>query len=45
MALTATATKKLRNEVCKILGMSDPVEIDVSREKPNIFFLVSTSQL
>jgi ATP-dependent DNA helicase RecQ len=37
MALTATATRKLRLEVCHILGINDPVVVEISPEKPNVF--------
>lgn len=37
MALTATATRKLRLEVCQVLGMKDPIVIEVSPEKSNVF--------
>ena len=36
MALTATATKKTRKEICKCLGMTDPVMVVKSPEKPNL---------
>ena len=38
MALTATATKTLRKEVEKQLGMNDPLKIIRSPDKPNIVF-------
>ena len=41
MALTATATKSLRREVCRILGMNDPFLVTVSPDKSNIVFHVS----
>lgn len=37
MALTATATRTLRNDVCSILGMRDYVLVNHSPDKPNIF--------
>ena len=37
MALTATATNKLRKEVCTILGMPDPCVIELSPDKTNVF--------
>ena len=41
MALTATATKSLRRDVCHILGMNDPYLVTVSPDKSNIVFSVS----
>lgn len=41
MAVTATATKSLRREVCHILGMSNPFIVTVSPDKSNIVFHVS----
>ena len=41
MALTATATKSLRREVCHILGMNDPYLVTVSPDKSNVVFTVS----
>ena len=37
MALTATAMKSSRTEICHILGMNDPVVIEVSPDKPNVY--------
>ena len=37
MALTATATRKLQLEVCQVLGIKDPIVIEVSPEKSNVF--------
>ena len=42
MALTATATKTLRLQVCGILGMHDPILVEVSPEKSNIFSATGT---
>ena len=42
MALTATATKTLRLQVCGILGMHDPILVEVSPEKSNIFLATGT---
>ena len=41
MALTATATKSTRKEICKSLGMIRPVLILLSTEKNNIIYKVS----
>lgn len=41
MALTATATKSTRKEICKSLGMIRPVLILLSPEKNNIIYKVS----
>ena len=41
MALTATATKTLRKDVCDILDMKDPVLVSVSPDKDNIKYLVA----
>lgn len=41
MALTATATKSLRKDVCKSLGMKDPFLVTVSPDKTNLIFRVS----
>ena len=40
MALTATATKSLRKDVCKTLGMKDPFLVTVSPDKTNLIFRV-----
>lgn len=40
MALTATATVKTRNAICKTLGLVKPVIIAVSPNKPNIKYIV-----
>lgn len=40
MALTATATKTTRREVCKVLGMIKPSVVAVSPNKPNIKYEV-----
>lgn len=37
MALTATATISLRDDVCRILGLRNYVLVEQSPEKPNIF--------
>ena len=42
MALTATATRTLRFDVCKILGVGDPHVVTVSPHKSNILLSVST---
>lgn len=42
MALTATATRSLRREVVKTLGMIDPVVVTTSPDKPNIIFTVAS---
>ena len=43
MALTATATRTLQQEVCFILGMHDYVTVEVSPNKPNIIYLMCDS--
>ena len=40
MALTATATKTLRAEVIKVLGMKSPVVVIVNPDKANIKYEV-----
>ena len=40
MALTATATKTSRNEICNVLGMHKPVVVSQSPNKPNIKYCV-----
>lgn len=40
MALTATATTKLRKEVATIIGLTNEAVISVSPEKPNILYMV-----
>ena len=40
MALTATATVQTHTTICKVLGMSDPVVIVESLNKPNIRYIV-----
>ena len=47
MALTATATKSTRKEICKSLGLVDPVFVLRSPEKPNIIYnvVLKTSEL
>ena len=37
MALTATAAKKTRCEISRILGMINPYIIEVSPDRPNVF--------
>ena len=41
MALTATATKSLRSDVCKLLGVRDPHVVTVSPDKTNVILAVS----
>jgi ATP-dependent DNA helicase RecQ len=41
MALTATATKKLQEEICTSLKMRNPTIVSVSPDKPNITLHVS----
>ena len=41
MALTATATVTLREEVISILGMKNPVIIAISPSKTNIMYIVN----
>ena len=41
MALTATATKENRRDICKSLGLLKPVMILKSPEKCNIFYNVT----
>ena len=47
MDLTATATESTRKEICKSLGLVDPVIVLRSPEKPNIIYIVvlKTSEL
>ena len=40
MALTATATIKLRREVADIIGLHNEVVVSISPEKPNIMYMV-----
>ena len=40
MALTATATKQTREDICRTLGMKNPVVIADSPNKPNIKYSV-----
>lgn len=40
MALTATATTKLRREVTDIIGLNNEVVVSISPEKPNIAYMV-----
>ena len=40
MALTATATKISRREICRTLGMTHPKVVSVSPNKPNIKYIV-----
>ena len=40
MALTATATKQSRRDICKVLGMKNPVVVSVTPNKPNIKYEV-----
>lgn len=37
MALTATTTKSSRSEICRILGIDNPVVVAVSPDKPNVY--------
>ena len=41
MALTATATKTLRRDVCDVLGMENPVLVSASPDKDNIKYVVA----
>ena len=41
MALTATATKTLRKDVCDVLGMESPVLVSLSPDKDNIKYIVA----
>lgn len=41
MALTATATEATRREVCRVLGMSNPVVVETSPDKPHVFLRCS----
>ena len=43
MALTATATIKLRKEVASIIGLNDEAVISISPDKPNILYMVKES--
>ena len=40
MALTATATVKLRKEVADIIGLRNEVIVSISPDKPNIVYVV-----
>ena len=40
MALTATATKQSRRDICKVLSMKKPVVVSVTPNKPNIKYEV-----
>ena len=40
MALIATATKQLRQEICKVLGMTNVTVIATSPNKPNTKYCV-----
>ena len=40
MALTATATTKLRKEITDIIGLNNEVVVSVSPDKPNIVYMV-----
>ena len=42
MALTATATKVIRSNVCEVLGMESPVLVSISPNKDNIKYIVAT---
>ena len=44
MALTATATKRTRQAVIKLLKMVHPKVVSVSPNKPNIKYILSTSK-
>ena len=37
LAMTATATKQMKNDISCSLGLIDPVYIEVSPDRPNIF--------
>ena len=41
MALTATATKTLQEEICTVVKMKNPTIVSVSPDKPNITLYVS----
>lgn len=40
MALTATATRTSRNEICRVLGMHKPKVVSISPNKLNIMYFV-----
>ena len=40
MALTATATVKLRKEEADIIGLQNEVIVSISPDKPNIVYVV-----
>ena len=42
LALTATATRPIREEVIKVLGMESPSIVAVSPCKPNIMYMVKS---
>lgn len=44
MALTATATKGLREEVQRIVGMKEPVVVAKSPAKSNIMYMIHTEE-
>ena len=44
MALTATATRSTRNEICHSLGMKKPCIVSQSPNKPNIFYEVKMKE-
>ena len=40
LALTATATKKVRSEVIRIIGMREPISITMNPDHPSIRYMV-----
>ena len=44
MALTATATKTSRKEICRILHMNKPIVVSVSPNKSNIEYIVKLKE-
>ncbi len=41
LAVTATATPKVRNDIVRVLGMADPVRVVTSFDRPNIRWLLA----
>lgn len=44
MALTATATRTSRTEICRVLGMPKPEVVSISPNKPNIKYYVCVNK-
>jgi Werner syndrome ATP-dependent helicase len=45
LALTATATEKIQNDICNILNLDEPVFVTSSFDRPNLYISISERNL